>query len=1196
MAIAGRSYANVPVIVRSTLADPPVLTTAPPVVAAAQPDRRWFAPGVAIVTAAPYAPPVIPVATPGPVIVTSQPPVLPAVPPVITRSTLADPPVLTTASPVVIAAAPDRRWLSGNLGVVTILRNTLQDPPVLTTPGPWVTAAPASQRWFAGTPARVISNPPVPPAGPAVTGTWAGAYAVASGFFFPYPAARPVQVSVANTAGDWLFCLIAWRPSAAGSGVSVVVADDAHNWWEPLGPPGTDSPAAGAVRTAVWAAPAARVANTVSGQTIVQVAATGPVLSLACTVIDMSGILPWYAVVPVTGNYANTATSLALSAPAPSAQAVLLAAFASDNNSDTITGPSGWTALTGASASNGVDHTADIKLTPAWQVTTGSSSASVSSGGSLDLAGVIAGVLVSAPQPAQPNPSWPVMVTEAAIGAGVRTPPSELTWTDISTRTLALSMRQGKQYSQGTLSAGQGTITLDNPDGALIPPGTGSFAGIDSGTPLRRRIIWPASATPHYVPFSGYFRRWPWQLDAGLLRGKTQAEITDAWGYAAGPLNSMAIEECLIDSPYALWPATDPAGSAAASDVAPGNSLPLTQVTSKYGAGGAAAVFGASSGQLAGASSAQVTTSGTGGGGTGMWSQSLASSALAYNGFGYALECADPGYPPISGGVTVETWASCTLTADLTAISGNGECLVSTAGAVFNTASSKFPNGMPITLGVLGSSALPGGFSAGTYYVTGSDGQGNYNLSATQGGTAISPSSGGVGTVAPFILWDPVIMSLRDGSGTVAGLSIRETDGALLILQRNGTSVTATVADSGHDYRAGIAHYSLAVTQTAWQLFVNAGEQLAASGTFSPALPASFRSASFAGVQDATSQGYALPGTIGFPLVIPGLSPQVRVVNRYFAAGAAMAGEAACDRIERVLEYAGLAGRRWLGQQPATYEGDLCAPGKDIGGQPAASSAGNIAASTLPAQQYVAPTGDITYLAKLYTWNQPVRWTLGDDTAGGEIPFLPGAIATDYDPARVSSPVQVTSLGSQAVTVPSGATASTTMAAVTAAAGKQYGGQPYQSTCYLDLDFSSQYTAGGSSMDLANWVANIYRKPANRVQAVTVDAARHPAAWPFWGGASGGDMVQVNVRLPTAATSPLISLTARITQTDRASQFSQGGTSGTITCTLDFAPESNCLTCDDPVRGLLNSQNVLGWLGRDDLADHAPRPAHLVPG
>jgi hypothetical protein len=72
-------------------------------------------------------------------------------------------------------------------------------------------------------------------------------------------------------------------------------------------------------------------------------------------------------------------------------------------------------------------------------------------------------------------------------------------------------------------------------------------------------------------------------------------------------------------------------------------------------------------------------------------------------------------------------------------------------------------------------------------------------------------------------------------------------------------------------------------------------------------------------------------------------------------------------------------------------------------------------------------------------------------------------------------------------------------------------------------------------------------------------------------------MVQVNLRLPTAATSPLLSVAARITQTARSIQFGLDGTSATITCTLDAAPEYTALICDDATRGLLNGINVLPW-------------------
>ena len=1044
---------------------------------------------------------------------------------------------------------------------------------------------------------------------PLVTGTWSGSYAAASGYFFPSPSATPVQVSVTNTAGDWLFALVAWRPGTTGADVSVSVADDARNWWEPVGAPAgsvlldpwgaavldtsgapvldtsgspADSPSAGAVRVAVWAAPAARVAASATGVTTVQVAPTGPVVSLAVLIADVSGLKPWFTVAAAGAGYAAGATSLSVSANAPSAQAILFSLFATDNNRRVLTGPSGWTALPTVSATNTTDGTSDITLTPSWQSTTLATSAALASNGTLDLAGVIAGVLVAAPQPAQPSTDWPIMVTEAAIGAGVQTPPSELTWTDISARALQVSMSQGRQYSLSQLSAGQGAMTLDNPDGALIPPGSGLFAGIDSGTPVRRRVIIPASPTPHYVAVSGYFRRWPWNMDAATYRGQTLAEITDIWAYATLRLNSMAIEECLIDEPHSLWPCTDPAGSTGASNLATGNSLPLTQVTSKFGAAGAAAVFGATS-TLKGAASALVTASGkSGGGSSGTWQQALAGASLGTNGYGYCLQCDDTSFPAVSGGVTVECWA--TAAVNYTAAPANVAFTASTGTNVFSLTAS-VAAGSAVVLSVAGGSTFPTGVTAGTtYYVTGSGGN-SVQLSATPGGAPVTITVAGAGYIQVVTPWNPVIFSARDGKGTVFGLSIRGTDGALLLLARQGASLaaTATTVDTGHDYRTGGAHFSVAVTESTWRVLVNAGQQVTASGTFASPLPALFRTVAFGGVQDVTAQGYALSGTVGFAAVIPGVSTQQRTVSRFWATGFGMELERAPDRVERILEYAGLTGRRWIGQQDADSSLDTCVSGQDIGGQAAASSAGNIADSTLPALLFIAPTGDITYLAKEFTWNQPARWTLGTNAAAGEIPFTPG-IASDYDPSRVVEDVQLTQLDDQSVTLPAGVMSATTMADVARATERQYGGQAYQKTGYLNQDWATAYTGGSSLIDLSNWLANVYAKPANRIQSVTVEAAANSAnasswlAWQFWAGASPGDMVQVNVRVPTASTSPLFAVKARITQVKRQSQYSVNGARATITCALDFAPEQAALTCDDPVLGLLNGANVLPWL------------------
>jgi hypothetical protein len=920
-------------------------------------------------------------------------------------------------------------------------------------------------------------------AAPTVAVTWTGGSSVSSGFFFPGPQARPTQISVANVAGDWMFAIITWRQVTAGAGVTVSVADDAHNYWEPLGAPTGDSSAAGVTRTAIWYAPAARAA------TVVQVAPTGFVLGLVAIVADVTGMSKWFTLSAITPGFANANTALSLAIGAPASQALMLAGLGTDNNGDTITGPgAGWTALTTVSASNGVDTTADIQLHSAWRLATVGETAAWSSSGSLDLSGVTAGILVTTAPPAQPNPNWPIVITELDPGAGVTTPPSQTTWTALSPRSLAFSVTQGRQYTLGQLQAGQGTMTLDNPDGALIPPGTGAYAGIDSGTPVRQRIIIPSSPTPYYVPFSGFFQRWPFNLEQDMLRGQTQATILDVWAYAGGALTSMAREEILLDFPYAYWPCGDPAGSAGAANLATGNQNALTVTTSKLGGGGSVQVFGANSGVLTGDSSAKVTASGQGGGASGMWSQALAGTALTTNGYGYALTCTDTNYPSIANGVTIEGWF---------------------------------------------------GFTA-----------------------------------APPAGWNPVIWSARNVKGPVMELGIDQATGHMTMRYGPGTGASVLVTVSTNDWRGttALTHVAIAFSQTTYQVIIDGGAFTGASGTFSSPLPATFTRFDAGGIMDSAVNGYAWSGYTAhlaiFPLI---LSPQ-RVLSHYFSTRFGMVGEAACDRIERILEYGSLTGRRLLLQQVVLYEGDLCVSGQDIGGQPAASSISNIAASTVPAMMYVAPTGDLFYAAKIGQWNDPIRWVLGENTAAGEIPYL-ATMATDYDPARVVNDIQLTQLDTNAVTIPGG----NGIGALEAASQNQYGDVPYQVTGYMQYDASSSYTGGGGLNDLASWLAYTYRKPQNRIQSVTVDAATHPSAWNFVAGVSTGDMVTVNLRPPTAATSPLVSITARVTQTTRNVQFSQQATTGSVTCVLDYAPEENSLICDDPVRGLLNGSNVIGW-------------------
>jgi hypothetical protein len=87
----------------------------------------------------------------------------------------------------------------------------------------------------------------------------------------------------------------------------------------------------------------------------------------------------------------------------------------------------------------------------------------------------------------------------------------------------------------------------------------------------------------------------------------------------------------------------------------------------------------------------------------------------------------------------------------------------------------------------------------------------------------------------------------------------------------------------------------------------------------------------------------------------------------------------------------------------------------------------------------------------------------------------------------------------------------------------------------------------------------------------------YPSAWPFILGASVGDVVTIARRPFGTSTVPLIFITGRITQTERSFEFSAASTVASVTCMVDPCPEENALTLDDPVRGLLNGDNILGW-------------------
>lgn len=546
-----------------------------------------------------------------------------------------------------------------------------------------------------------------------VVSAWSNKMALPSGYNVPPPAAQSLAVPVANTGqgGNWLFAVCAWRtpPSVL---TTVAVGDDAHNTqpgsnvWEPLGAPNGTTPLSGNVAVSVWYCRNAWAAQNVYASP------NGMVTAMAVEVLEVSGLGPWAQLAALGLGYApDTVTGPSLTVPAPSSAALLLAALASDEGGNTLTGPGtligggAWNGLPQVYATDGTDYLSDCALNTAWLVTTGTATASWTSSGAQDMAGIIAGVLVTAPAPQAPSQTWPFMQFLAGFGAGAQTPWDQIPWTDITGRHLGSSTGRGKQYELDSIQAAETNLTLSNNDGALMPEFEGSqyFPWIQPYTPARLLATWPpppAQNARTYSVWREYIERWPQSLTPARYQ-VANATAVDVWALLTPLMRTLAQSEILADQPYAYWPLNDPQGSGFAANLAKGNSQQLQVAQSKYGAGGATSEFNVSVDLLAGDP-----------GCTGWQQGSVPAAGIQ----GWCLYYQDPGLPAISAGVTLEgefTLSSSQPAYDLTLIAARDahglviQAKVNPAGAVVVDTRDKLTGAVTSTT-VAGASVLTG--------------------------------------------------------------------------------------------------------------------------------------------------------------------------------------------------------------------------------------------------------------------------------------------------------------------------------------------------------------------------------------------------------------------------------------------------------------------------------------------------------
>lgn len=295
--------------------------------------------------------------------------------------------------------------------------------------------------------------------------------------------------------------------------------------------------------------------------------------------------------------------------------------------------------------------------------------------------------------------------------------------------------------------------------------------------------------------------------------------------------------------------------------------------------------------------------------------------------------------------------------------------------------------------------------------------------------------------------------------------------------------------------------------------------------------------------------------------------------GRLWSAGQGWAGETALQRVERHFVSGGFYGPRRLGYgdfNPLTT-GD----GAPLTTMQAPSWTGSIdlltdTQNTVVAEQgnmWVAPDGYVSVEGRAARFLRlSPDWTLGEDTAAGEIPYL-GNVGFDFDPTFV--------YGDVAATRPSGATAVGGLAPDVAAAKRRY----FPRAFGLSADFETDQQA----QDCADFTFYSHRAPNMRVETVTINPAANPALWHFALSVEIGQRIRVKRRAKAGNSGAGFTLSLDYfveNVTPRGLDFDRG----TYFVDLELSPIGTGpgptvqpWILEDPTLSVLDSTTTLGW-------------------
>ena len=870
-----------------------------------------------------------------------------------------------------------------------------------------------------------------------VVNQWAAGFSINAGFAYTTPVGEATQVSIGNTAGNWLIALAAWQ-APGDSPATVAFGDDASNHWFPVGAPAGTSSAAGNVRAAIWAAPCAAAA------TRVWAAPTGWAPAVGILILEVSGLSPGYSLQAVDTGWANAATSasVSLTAPSPAGTVLALACCGTDNNTATVTmSGTGWSALATVTTSDGSDHLADLTLTSGWQIATGAVSATwTATGASPDFGACGMAVLVTQPAPAGPSQGWPHVRFEAAFGSGMATPWDQLSWTDLTARYRGLSGQRGKQYELDSVQASSMSLMLSNNDGALTPGNTASAYYLGTSgwnarnnvtVALSRQYAWTGatsmlmgpdgvtsgpyiesaqypvtSSTAGYQAYAAVYCPAGWNSVAATIRwynasgghvsdssGTNIAVTAGQWAYpqASGTSPSTAAFATVLlvangtpaSTTLFWWDAcqlTAPNGSvlnantvfATGPDVFTPARLLATWQGRTYVAWRGYIERWPSQLSSSRYTSANTTATDVYAGLTSLQPTVAAGEILLDDPWGY-WPCSDP--------------AGSTMAANLAP--GGGASALTVVQSKFGPGPSgaqAFGGDTSVLLGAAAGCWTQSGLNTGS-----TDIQHGYCLQSTA--TTSAPSITGGITIECLVQFAAVaqpngrllIWALQGTAGTIAEFW-GDYDGSgagigwYLTVYDKGTRAGTSYHLSTVGIESGIGGISLGtwyawtitLTPAAWTAWLEAGgiALTTASGTCN--LAPSFQWVTWGGAADRILTGQSSNLSLAGLAVFPSVLTQTRMVAHFFSYQNGLAGDAAHNRIGRLMSYASMLVPRRL-----SVASDSLEPATDIQGQAVAQNITKIAQSDTGLLS-VDRAGYLAFDSREYRWNRGIAWDVGE--------------------------------------------------------------------------------------------------------------------------------------------------------------------------------------------------------------------------